>query len=74
MTPRIAALVNFLQVLRFGVRISPMCLVVYMPMHVIDTGVSTEGIKADSDVRRGGEGKKVKGCQGCLLCDLSGNG
>ena len=51
-----------------------MSLVVNMPMHVVDTGVSAERIKADSDVRRGGEGKKVKGCQGCLLCDLSGIG
>ena len=51
-----------------------MCLVVYMPMHVIDTGVSTEGIKADSDVRRGGERKKVKSYQGCLFCYLTGNG
>ena len=41
-----------------------MCLVVNMPMHMIDTGVSTERIKADSDVRRGGEGKEEKGCKG----------
>ena len=41
-----------------------MCLVVDMPVHMIDTCVSTERIKADSDVRRGGEGKKVKGSKG----------